>query len=284
LTAAALRMLGSTGEAEDAVQEAWIRLTRSDAASIANLEGWLTTVVTRVCLDLLRRRKVRAEEVLEDWTAASEGANPGTRDPEAEAILADSVEQALLIVLDRLAPAERVAFVLHDLFDIQFSEIALILERSEESVRQLSSRARRRVQIAKDQTTSGARSNSDLVKAFFAASKRGNLSELMGLLAPSVVLRADATAVLMSAANQAQGAPRLEAEILGPKAVAESLRGKAEGVNLVWIDGEPGAAWIVDGKTRAAFTIGIGGGKIREILIQMDPGALKAKTITAMAL
>jgi RNA polymerase sigma-70 factor (ECF subfamily) len=273
LKALAGRMLGAGGEAEDAVQEAWLRLARADAASIENLGGWLTTVVARVCLDQLRKRKVRGEEELQEESLDAE-ALPQPPSPEMEAVLAESVEQALLLVLDRLGPAERVAFVLHDLFEIPFAEVAEILGRSEENARQLASRARRRVRLGRNAGEGGGADRA-VVEAFLAASRQGDFTALLRLLDPAVVLRADAVAVQVAAANRSKGAPQFAPELLGAQTVAETLNGKAQGLQLMLVDGAPGAAWVLEGKPRVAFSFSVRGGKVVAIEVTMDPAALK---------
>ncbi|HET8892766.1 MAG TPA: sigma-70 family RNA polymerase sigma factor [Gaiellaceae bacterium] len=183
LTRVAYRMLGSSGEAEDAVQEAWIRLSRSDSGGVTNLGGWLTTVVARVCLDELRARQARnAEHVVEPVIEFEEG-------PEEEAMLADSVGLALLVVLDTLTPAERLAFVLHDMFAVPFDEIAGILDRTPDAARQLASRGRRRVRGAAPSSDADAARQRELVNAFLAASRAGDFEALVAVLHPDVVFR-----------------------------------------------------------------------------------------------
>ena len=194
LRSVAYRMLGSLSEADDAVQECWLRLSRSDAGSVANLRGWLTTVVARICLDMLRSRKSRREEALE--TTASEPAGKPARaaDPEAEAILADSVGYATLVVLGRLNPAERIAFVLHDLFEISFEEIARITGRTSEAARQLASRARRRVRGVTTLADREAAQQRDLAEKFLAALRLGDPAKLIEVLDPAFSVKADAVA------------------------------------------------------------------------------------------
>jgi len=189
LRAVAYRMLGSTSEAEDAVQEAWLRLNRSDAEAVANLGGWLTTVVARVCLDMLRARRARREEHLGTWLP--EPIVSVEIGPEAEAELADSVGLALLVVLDTLTPPERLAFVLHDMFAVPFDEIASILGRSEAAARQLASRARRRVRGATPRTDPDIRAQRRVIDAFLAASREGDFDALLEILDPDVVFRVD---------------------------------------------------------------------------------------------
>jgi RNA polymerase sigma-70 factor, ECF subfamily len=187
LNRVAYRMLGSTVEAEDAVQEAWLRLSRSDAASVENLGGWLTTVVARVCLDLLRARRARSEELSHDWEI--EPIVSIDDSPEDEALLADSVGVALLVVLESLTPAERLAFVLHDMFAVQFDEIAEILDRSPDAARQLASRARRRVRGAAPASSHDRAEQRRLVDAFLAASRGGDFEALVAVLHPDAVFR-----------------------------------------------------------------------------------------------
>src|SRR6266566_5164363 len=265
LRTVAYRMLGSLDEADDAVQEAWLRLSRSDTSGVDNLRGWLTTVVARVCLDMLRSRKSRREERL---GAELPEPVPG---PEHEVILADSVGLALLVVLETLTPAERVAFVLHDMFDLPFDEIAPILRRSPTAARQLASRARRRVQGADAVHDADHTRRREIVGAFLAASRSGNFGALLAVLDPDVVLRADSAAVRMAAARQAVGAPKLAPELRGAPAVAESLSGRAGAAQPALIDGAPGLVWAPGGKPRAAFTFTIARHKIVRIDLIADP-------------
>src|SRR5262249_45176202 len=199
LRAVAYRMLGSAGEADDAVQEAWLRLSRAGASEVENLGGWLTTVVARVCLDLLRSRKSRREESLDARAIEL----PAADDAEEEALLADSVGPALLVVLDALGPAERLAFVLHDMFAVSFDEIGRILGRSSVAARQLASRARRRVQGREPEAAPDPARQREVVEAFLAASREGNMERLLALLDPNVVLRADAGADQRAAVREA---------------------------------------------------------------------------------
>src|SRR6266496_366581 len=195
LQAVAYRMLGSLSEADDAVQESWLHLSRSDTSGIKNLGGWLTTVVARVCLDMLRSRKSRHEESLEASVPEPITSREGGIDPEQEALLADSVGLALLVVLDTLSPAERLAFVLHDIFAVPFDEIARVVERSETATRQLASRARRRVRGATMVKDADLTSQREVVDAFLTASREGSFDALLAVLDPDVVFRADRTAV-----------------------------------------------------------------------------------------
>src|SRR5881392_1965663 len=189
LQAVAYRMLGSASEAEDAVQESWLRLSRSDTAAVENMGGWLTTVVARVCLDMLRSRRARREDYVGSWLP--EPVVTIENGPEDEAVLAGSVGLALLVVLDTLTPAERLSFVLHDMFGVPFDEIAGILERSEAATRQLASRARRRVQGATPRTDPDLREQRRVVDAFLAASRAGDFEALLQVLDPDVVFRVD---------------------------------------------------------------------------------------------
>src|ERR1700681_3816799 len=205
LRAVAFRMLGSSSEAEDAVQEAWIRLSRSGTSGVENLGGWMTTIVARICLDMLRSRKSRREESLDTPLGDPVAVGEDGTDPEREALLADSIGLALLVVLKTLAPAERVAFVLHDMFDLPFDEIAAIVGRSPAAARQLASRARRRVQGADTAPGADRARQRQVVDAFLAASRGGDFDALIALLDPDVVLRSDDAAVLAGASKEAGG-------------------------------------------------------------------------------
>ena len=265
LRAVAYRMLGSSSEVDDAVQEAWLRLSRADTAGIDNLGGWLTTVVARVCLDMLRSRKSRREEsftadVPEPVATGKSGSNP-----EHEALLADSVGLALLVVLDRLTPAERLAFVLHDMFAVPFEEIAPIVGRSSEATRQLASRARRRVR-------SGAAPESDLVRqrevvdAFLAALRGGDFEGLLAVLDPDLVVRADA-AVTSGAPTEVRGAA-----VWAKQAVAFSQLARL--VRPALVNGAIGVVMAPRGRLVRALTFKIANGKITEIEVIGDPARL----------
>ena len=270
LRAVAHRMLGSASEADDALQEAWLKLSRADSREVNNAAGWLTTVVARVCLDMLRSRRSRREEPL-----APAADVPSSTTPESEVGLADAIGPALLVVLDMLAPQERVAFVLHDMFDLSFEEIAPIVDRTPEATRQLASRARRRVRGAAAPEP-GVQLHREVIGAFLAASRDGDFERLVAVLSPDVVLRADDLAVRMSAANQRHRAPRLAREVRGPALVADAFNDRTRGVSPALIDGEPGAAWVMGGQVRAAWVFTIEGGKISTIDVIMDPGQLAA--------
>ncbi len=268
LQAVAYRMLGSASEAEDAVQETWLKLSRSDIREVGNLGGWLTTVVARVCLDMLRMRRSRRGESL-----ASQADPPSGDTPEGEMALADATGQALLVVLETLAPAERIAFVLHDMFDLSFEEIAPIVDRTPAGTRQLASRARRRVRGVDAPATDLARQR-ELVSAFLAASRKGDFAQLLAVLSPEVVLRADELAVRTAEARQRHGAPVLASEVRGAAGVAEVFKGRARAALPALIDGEAGAVWSMGGQVRSAFVFTIERDKISGIDLIMDPERL----------
>ena len=268
LRAVAYRMLGSASEADDAVQQAWLNLDRSDTRAVKNWGGWLTTVVARVCLDMLRTRRARREEPL-----ASVANVPNDSNPEAEVELADAIGPALLVVLDTLSSGERVAFVLHDMFDMSFEEIAPIVERTPEAARQLASRARRTLRGAAAPATDLARQR-ELVHAFLLASREGDFERLVAVLSTDVVLRADSLAVRTAADNRQRGSPALSSRVCGASLVADVFKGRARGALAALIDGHAGAVWVVAGQVRAAFVFGIARDKIMEIDVLMDPSHL----------
>ena len=250
LRAVAYRMLGSTAEVDDAVQETWLRLSRSDTSAVENLGGWLTTVIARVCLDMLRARKSRREEPM--GPHVPEPAADDTHGREAE--MADSVGAALLVVLETLAPAERLAFVLHDMFAVPFEEIAPIVGRTPAAARQLASRARRRVQGAPPPDADISRQRK-IVDAFLAASRNGDFEGLLAVLDPDVVFHAD------------QAAQRLGslAEIRGAAAVAETFKGRAQAAKPALVDGEMAIAVIFGGKLRIVLQLTIAGDRIAAV-------------------
>ena len=278
----AYRMLGSLTEAEDAVQETWVRLHRSDAGSIDNLGGWLTTVLSRVCLGMLRTRRTHPEEPLvgDDRPAPDHGGPGG---PEEEALLADTLGPALLMVLDTLGPGERLAFVLHDLFAVPFDDIAPILDRSPAAARQMASRARRRIQGVDGTGRGDQRRQQEIVEAFLAASRTGDLEALVGLLDPDAVLRADAAAVRSAAANRGRGAPLLALEVRGGRAVATALSGRAAAAEVALIDGTPGAVWAPGGRPRAVFAFQVVGDLVTVIEIVTDPAVVRALPVELLA-
>ena len=260
LRAIAYRMLGSRTDAEDAVQEAWLRLSRAGDAGVENLGGWLTTVVARVCLDMLRVRRARREESADEAVPRLAAA----ADVEQEALLAESVGLAMLVVLDRLTPAERVAFVLHDMFDLPFEEIAGIVGRSVDASRQLASRARRRVRGATGDPEADRDRQRQVVEAFLAASRRGDFDALLALLDPSVVARADAAAVAAGAAPEVRGAAE----------VATTFAGRARAARPALVDGLVGLAWAPGGRPRVVFDFTTENGRIVAIDLIADPAHL----------
>jgi RNA polymerase sigma-70 factor, ECF subfamily len=269
LRAVAHRMLGSASEAEDAVQEAWLRLSRGDTDAVDNLGGWLTTVITHVCLDMLRARKTR-ENAAPAMQAEGPVAAAEPTDPEREVLLADAIGSAMMIVLDTLSPAERVAFVLHDLFALSFEDIGAIVGRSAVATRQLASRARRRVQGAGEREEE-LPSQREVAHAFMAASRNGDLEAVLAVLDPDVVLRVDPVAVKAAAANEAKGAPRLVPEVRGAADVARVFLGSAQAARPVLVDGTPGAAWAPGGRPRAVWAFKVEQGRIVEVQVIADP-------------
>jgi RNA polymerase sigma-70 factor (ECF subfamily) len=246
----AYRMLGSVGEVDDAVQETWLRLSRSDAASVENLRGWLTTVIARVCLDMLRARKSRREEPM--GPHVPEPAADSAYEREIE--MADNVGTALLVVLETLAPAERLAFVLHDMFAVPFEEIAPIVDRTPSAARQLASRARRRVQGAPAPDAELGHKRR-IVDAFLKASREGDFEGLLAVLDPDVVFRADAAAQRLGSLPQMRGA----------QAVAETFKGRAQAAKTAMLDGELGVAVILAGQFRIALRVSLAGDRIAAI-------------------
>ena len=264
LRAVAYRMLGSLAEADDAVQESWLRLSRSDTSDIKNLGGWLTTVVARVCLDQLRARSSRREDSLDIDVADPIASGEDGSDPEQEALLAESVGLALLVVLDRLAPAERIAFVLHDLFDVPFEEIAPIVGRSPTAARQLASRARRRLRGASAHTDTDLAQSRSMVDAFLAAARAGNLAALLAVLDPDVVMRTDF-------GSRPGGAPR---EVRGAPAVARQYSGRAQGARPALVNGSVGLLVAPRGRLLLVIIPTISNGKIVAINVVADPERL----------
>ena len=268
LQSVAYRMLGSLSEADDAVQEAWLRLSRADTSEVENLGGWLTTVVARVCLDMLRSRKSRREEPLDPQAPDPIVSREAGMDPEHEALLADSVGLALLVVLDRLAPAERLAFVLHDLFAVPFEEVGAIVGRSPAAARQLASRARRRVQGGATVPGAGLNRQREVVDTFLAALRGGDFEGLLAVLDPDVVVRADAAAV----------APGGSTEVRGARTWAQGAVAFSRGARFArpaLVNGEVGVVLAPRGRLFRALSFTLADGKIVHIDVIADPERLR---------
>jgi RNA polymerase sigma-70 factor (ECF subfamily) len=265
-------MLGSVTEADDAVQEAWLRLGRSDESALENLRGWLTTVVARVCLDLLRSRRARREDYVGSWLPEPIVSEDAEADPEQEALLADSVGLALLVVLETLTPAERLAFVLHDMFGVPFEEIGEIVDRSPAAARQLASRARRRVRGAAPQPDSDVARQREVVDAFLAASRAGDFEALIAVLDPEVVFRIDTGGT----------APRARPPLVGASAVARQIleRGTplAPLARPALVNGSAGAIVDIGGRPFAVVSFTVRSGRIAEIDLIADPDKLRGLT------
>lgn len=275
LTAIAARILGSTAEAEDAVQEAWLRW--DGTVGVGDPPAWLTTVVVRQCLDQLRKRRTRtrAEEGAAEaaaWTGPAGAADPAG-DPENDVVVAEQVASAMQVVLDTLTPPERAAFILHDVFGYPFDDVSTILGRSGTAVRQLASRARRKVRgLPPDRAEQAVRAeNREVVGAFLAAAHGGDLAGLLSLLAPDAVMRADAVGSRMGA----------EPVYAGPGAVADRFRGGARGARVATIDGEPGLVWMAGGEVKVAFAFHLHAGLVREIELIADPQVLTLLDVIA---
>jgi RNA polymerase sigma-70 factor, ECF subfamily len=267
LRGVAYRMLGSVTEADDAVQEAWLRISRSDANRVENMGGWLTTVVARVCLDQLRARKSRGEEPFGAYAPEPIATGMNGIDPEHETVLADSVGLALLVVLETLGPAERLAFVLHDMFDVPFDEIAPIVGRSPAAARQLASRARRRVQGRSTVSDADLTRQREIVDAFLAALRGGDFEGLLAVLDPDVIVRIDRSPAV-------PGAP---AEVRGARAWAEqaiAFSELAQHVQLALLHGTVGLVFAPRGRLLRALNFTITDGKIVEITMLTDPNRL----------
>jgi RNA polymerase sigma-70 factor (ECF subfamily) len=271
LRGVAYRMLGSAGEADDAVQEAWLRLNSSNTSEVANLGGWLTTVVSRVCLDMLRSRRSRREEALD--TEVVEPIADSKSDPEQEALLADSVGVALLVVLETLSPAERVAFVLHDVFDLPFDEIAPIVDRTPDAARQLASRARRRVRGGEITSNSDFQNQRVVVDAFLAALRAGDFEGLLAVLDPDVVVRMDA----------APGAPR---EFRGAanwaRGATAAFSPFARFVHPAVVNGSVGLVFAPGGKLSRALSFTLANGKITQVEIITDRDRLQQLDLSVL--
>jgi RNA polymerase sigma factor (sigma-70 family) len=265
LRAVAYRMLGSVSEADDALQETWLRLSRSDTSKVENLGGWLTTVLGRVCLDMLRSRKSRREESLGARVPEPIAGRADGADPEQEALLSDSVGLALLVVLETLTPAERLAFVLHDMFAVPFDEIAPIVGRSPDAARQLASRARRRVRGADTSYELDLTRQREVVDAFLAAARDGDFDALVAVLDPDVVLRSDRAALPADAPREVRGAPAV---------ARRALVGRARAARPALVDGAVGVVVTPRGRLLMVLDFKIRGGKIVEIDAVADPERL----------
>ena len=265
LKAVAYRMLGSVADAEDAVQESWLRVSRAGAGEVENLGAWLTTIVARVCLNMLRARKTARE--LDATRSARSVSGTDRADPEEEALLADSVGLALLVVLDRLVPAERLAFVMHDMFDLPFEEIAQVLGRSPAAARQLASRARRRVRGAVPASGRDRARQREVVEAFLTATRTGDFQGLMAVLDPEVVLRADPSAVPRGAETVLHGAPAVVA-------AARAYAGFARFTQIVLVNGGAGLLVAPRGRLMRVLTFRVVGGRIVGIDVIADPDRL----------
>ncbi len=275
----AYRMLGSLSEAEDAVQEAWLRLSRHDAAAIDNLGGWLTTVVAHICLDSLRARQARREEPLGAQIPAPDQPDGAAADPEREAVLADAVGVALLVVLETLTPAERLAFVLHDLFGVPFDEIGRIVGRSTDAVKQLASRARRRVRGASPPADADRRRQRAVVEAFLRAARAGDLAALLAVLDPDAVVHIDAAARLDAPPEEA-GQPRA---VRGASRWAPYVATHSHGLRFAapaLIDGAPGLIVAPHGRLIRALRFTVASDTVTRLDVIGDPARLRALRIT----
>ena len=264
LRVVAYRILGNVEDADDALQEAWLRFSTADTGSIENVTGWLTTVVSRICLNILRSRQRRLSDPIDESAEVERSAMGPAVTPEDQAILADSMGQALLVVLDRLSPAERISFVLHELFSVPYEEIAEILGKSPEACRQLASRARRRVRLAED-TNSDPQRQREIVTAFLAAAKSGDFQMLLSLLSPDVELVSDQAAVDI-------GAP---AALNGPHDVAARFSGGAKAARAALLDGFAGLVWSQGGSPKVAFDFTVAAGKVTRIEMISDVDVLQ---------
>jgi RNA polymerase sigma factor (sigma-70 family) len=274
LRAVAQRLLGSAAEADDAVQEAWLRYDRADTSGVGNLRGWLTTVVARVCLDALRSRASRREQPVGWELPERAGGGP---DPQEEAQLADSVGRALLVVLDRLAPAERVALVLHDVFGLPFADVGAVLQRSPDAAKKLAGRARRKVRVPSDELTADLAANRRVIETFLDAVRRADLDAMLAVLAPDVVRRADPIALPRGAATLVRGAREVaaEARALSPR--------RARHAQAALVDGAVGAIVVSPaGRLAAALTFRIADGRITAYEVIADPARLARLDVAAL--
>ena len=269
LRAVAYRILGSTPDVDDALQDAWLRLSTSDAEQIENVTGWLTTVVARICLNTLRARQRRPAGSIDDSTSnINRLVEPSAMTPEERAEVADSIGLALLVVLEMLSPAQRIAFVLHDMFSFSFEEIGQVLGKSTDACRQLASRARRRVRTAQDPSADPQRQR-EVVDAFLGASRSGDFQTLLSLLSPDVELVADAAAVAIGAPERKDG----------PFDVATRFSGGARGARTAFLDGLAGLVWAQGGKPKVAFDFTVIEGKVMRIDMIGDEAVLSEMNI-----
>ena len=286
LRGVAYRMLGSLSEAEDAVQEAWLRLERTDASAVGNLAGWLTTVVARVCLDILRTRKSRREDVLDARTVESEAGHDRRTagDPEQEAVLAESVGVALLVVLDTLAPAERLAFVLHDLFGVPFEEIGPVVGRTTEAARQLAHRARRRVRGAPPPPESSdadrARQRA-IVEAFLRAARDGDVAALLAVLEPDAEIRIEAAARIDAPPDEVGQDRVVRGAAAWVGRFVQMSRGQ-RGVQLAMIDGAVGLIVAPGGRLARVMRFTVAGDRVARVEVVADPARLRALEIAVL--
>lgn len=267
LRSVAYRMLGSLTEADDAVQEAWLRLARADRSDVANMRGWLTTVVSRVCLDMLRARTARREDPLDVHVPDPVVTPLQHEDPEGQAVLADSVGIALLVVLDTLSPAERLAFVLHDVFAVPFEQVGAILDRSPAAARQLASRARQRLREPAVTTDTNLPRQWEVVDAFMAAAREGDFEGLVAVLDPDVILRADAGTSTLAPSHVVRGVQAVLAN-------ARRYAPLGQFAHYVLVNGGPGFIVVTDGRPLAVAGITVRGGKIIELDFLADPDRL----------
>jgi RNA polymerase sigma factor (sigma-70 family) len=275
LQAVAYRMLGSPNEAEDAVQEAWLRLGRSDVGGVGNLAGWLRTVVTRICLDMLRSRSARREDLTEADVLDQISGPAGAVTPEDRALLTDSVSRALLLVLDALEPAERVAFVLHDMFGVPFGEIAPLVERTPATAKKLASRARRKVQGTPVVPAAEIARQRQAVSAFLTAARAGDLDGVLAVLAPDVVRRSDPVVL----------APGVAARVRGARAVAEGtvlLARRSQLAELALVDGEVGVVVAPRGRLLIALTFTVDNDRIAAYEVIADPARLRRLSLAVL--
>lgn len=275
LRSMAYRMLGSLSEADDAVQEAWIRVNRADADSVDNIGGWLTTIVARVCLNMLRSRESRGEQPLDVHVPDPVVSPADGMDPEHEALLADSVGLALLVVLDTLSPSERLAYVLHDMFAIPFDDIATVIEKSPEATRQLASRARRRVQGQAPKPDRDLDRQREVVNAFFAAAREGDFDALVSVLDPDIVLRADGGRLRAGQTMVLNGAASVAGQAKGAEALSKF-------VTPALVNGVPGAVIAPKGNVQIVIAFTVTDGKIAAIDILLDPERLKALDVSGV--